>query len=290
MKPFIKAEDLVHEYSRRDEEGNVIGINRALDGINIEVQAGDFIAVLGANGSGKSTFAKHLNALLVPTEGTLYVDGKDTSDHKNDLLVRQSAGMVFQNPDNQIVSSVVEEDVGFGPENMGVPSVEIWKRVEESLKNTGMYEYRKESPDHLSGGQKQRVAVAGIMAMKPKCIILDEPTAMLDPEGRKSVIKTARELNKKEKITIILITHYMEEVTIADYVYVMSSGQVRMEGIPRQVFARSEEMVKYRLEIPEVTKIALELNRKGIKIPKDILYPEELVDILLKIKSAGTAV
>ena len=290
MKPFIDAKGLVHEYSRRDEEGNVTGINRALDGIDIEVKAGDFIAVLGANGSGKSTFAKHLNALLIPTEGTLYVDGMDTSDQGNNLLIRQAAGMVFQNPDNQIISNVVEEDVGFGPENMGVPTEEIWRRVEESLKNVGMYEYRKESPNQLSGGQKQRIAIAGIMAMKPECIVLDEPTAMLDPAGRKSVIKTVKELNKKEGITIILITHYMEEVTIADYVYVMSSGQVRMEGTPRQVFARSEEMVKYRLEIPEVTKIALELNRKGIKIPKDILYPEELVDILLKIKSAGTAV
>lgn len=286
MIPFIKAENLVHEYSRRDEEGNITGINRALDGIDIEVKAGDFIAVLGANGSGKSTFAKHLNALLVPTEGTLYVDGKDTSNHNNDLKIRQSAGMVFQNPDNQIISNIVEEDVGFGPENIGVPTEQIWHRVEESLKNVGMYEYRKESPNHLSGGQKQRVAIAGIMAMKPKCIILDEPTAMLDPEGRKSVIKTAKTLNKKENITIILITHYMEEVTAADYVYVMSSGQIKMQGTPRQIFARSEELIKYKLTIPEVTKIALELIKKGIKIPKDILYAEELTDILLKLKKA----
>ncbi|MCX4327503.1 MAG: energy-coupling factor transporter ATPase [Lachnospiraceae bacterium] len=285
MKPFINAKGLVHEYSRRDEEGNVTGINRALDGIDIEVKAGDFIAVLGANGSGKSTFAKHLNALLVPTEGTLYVDGMDTSEQKNNLPIRQTAGMVFQNPDNQIISNVVEEDVGFGPENMGVPTEEIWRRVEESLKSVGMYEYRKESPNHLSGGQKQRIAIAGIMAMKPKCIILDEPTAMLDPGGRKAVIKTVKELNKKENITIILITHYMEEVAGADYVYVMSKGQVKMKGTPRQVFARSEELAKYRLMVPEVTKIALELNKKGINIPKDILYPEELTDILLKIKS-----
>ncbi len=285
MKPFINAKGLVHEYSRRDEEGNVTGINRALDGIDIEVKAGDFIAVLGANGSGKSTFAKHLNALLVPTEGTLYVDGMDTSEQKNNLPIRQTAGMVFQNPDNQIISNVVEEDVGFGPENMGVPTEEIWRRVEESLKSVGMYEYRKESPNHLSGGQKQRIAIAGIMAMKPKCIILDEPTAMLDPGGRKAVIKTVKELNKKENITIILITHYMEEVAGADYVYVMSKGQVKMKGTPRQVFARSEELAKYRLMVPEVTKIALELNKKGINIPKDILYPEELTDILLKIKT-----
>ncbi len=285
MIPFIKAESLVHEYSRRDEEGNITGINRALDGIDIEVKAGDFIAVLGANGSGKSTFAKHLNALLVPTEGTLYVDGKDTSDHINDLAVRQSAGMVFQNPDNQIIANIVEEDVGFGPENMGVPTEEIWKRVEESLKNVGMYEYRKESPNHLSGGQKQRVAIAGIMAMKPKCIILDEPTAMLDPKGRESVIKTVKELNIHENITIILITHYMEEVTAADYVYVMADGQIKMQGTPRQVFARSEELIKYKLTIPEVTKIALALIKKGVKIPKDILYVEELTDILLKLKA-----
>lgn len=285
MIPFIKAESLVHEYSRRDEEGNITGINRALDGIDIEVKAGDFIAVLGANGSGKSTFAKHLNALLVPTEGTLYVDGKDTSEHINDLAVRQSAGMVFQNPDNQIIANIVEEDVGFGPENMGVPTEEIWKRVEESLKNVGMYEYRKESPNHLSGGQKQRVAIAGIMAMKPKCIILDEPTAMLDPKGRESVIKTVKELNIHENITIILITHYMEEVTAADYVYVMADGQIKMQGTPRQVFARSEELIKYKLTIPEVTKIALALIKKGVKIPKDILYVEELTDILLKLKA-----
>lgn len=287
MKPFIDARGLVHEYSRRDEEGNVTGINRALDGIDMEVKAGDFIAVLGANGSGKSTFAKHLNALLVPTEGTLYVNGMDTSDQGNNLLIRQAAGMVFQNPDNQIISNVVEEDVGFGPENMGVPTEEIWRRVEESLKNVGMYEYRKESPNQLSGGQKQRIAIAGIMAMKPKCIVLDEPTAMLDPAGRKSVIKTVKELNKKEGITIILITHYMEEVTGADFVYVMSEGQVKMNGTPRQVFARSEELARYRLAIPEVTKIASGLRKKGVNIPKDILYTEELTDILLKTKARG---
>ncbi len=287
MKPFIDAKGLVHEYSRRDEEGNVTGINRALDGIDMEVKAGDFIAVLGANGSGKSTFAKHLNALLVPTEGTLYVNGMDTSDQGNNLLIRQAAGMVFQNPDNQIISNVVEEDVGFGPENMGVPTEEIWRRVEESLKNVGMYEYRKESPNQLSGGQKQRIAIAGIMAMKPKCIVLDEPTAMLDPAGRKSVIKTVKELNKKEGITIILITHYMEEVTGADFVYVMSEGQVKMKGTPRQVFARSEELARYRLAIPEVTKIASGLRKKGVNIPKDILYTEELTDILLKTKARG---
>ena len=285
MKPFIIAKDLVHEYSRRDEEGNVTDIKRALDGIDMEVSAGDFIVVLGANGSGKSTFAKHLNALLTPTEGTLLVDGMDTSDHDNDLDVRRVAGMVFQNPDNQIISNVVEEDVGFGPENMGVPTEKIWERVEESLKNVGMYKYRKMSPNHLSGGQKQRVAIAGVMAMRPKCIILDEPTAMLDPVGRRAVIDTVTELNKKENITVILITHYMEEVTGADYVFVMNDGKVSMQGTPRQIFARSEELKEYRLTIPEVTKIALHLRKMGIELPKDILNEEELVKALIELKN-----
>ncbi len=283
MQPFIEAQKLVHEYSRRDEEGNVIGMKRALDGVDIHVKQGDFVAVLGANGSGKSTFAKHINALLTPTEGTIYVDGMDTSVHENDIKVRQTAGMVFQNPDNQIISNIVEEDVGFGPENMGVPSEEIWRRVEQSLKSVGMYEHRKESPNHLSGGQKQRVAIAGIMAMKPKCIILDEPTAMLDPIGRKAVIKTITELNQKENITVILITHYMEEVIGADYVYVMRKGKVKMEGTPRQIFARSEELEDCRLTIPEVTKIALDLNKRGLNMPKDILSVEELTEAVVRL-------
>lgn len=283
MQSFIKAQELVHEYSRRDEEGNIIGMKRALDGVDIQVKQGDFVAVLGANGSGKSTFAKHINALLTATEGTIFVDGMDTSIHENDIKVRQTAGMVFQNPDNQIISNVVEEDVGFGPENMGVPSEEIWKRVEQSLKSVGMYEYRKASPNHLSGGQKQRVAIAGIMAMKPKCIVLDEPTAMLDPIGRKAVIKTITELNKKENITVILITHYMEEVIGADYVYVMKKGKVKMEGTPRQIFVRSEELSDCRLTIPEITKIALNLNKRGINIPKDVLSVEELTEAIIKL-------
>lgn len=283
MKSFIEANELVHEYSRRDEDGNVIDIKRALDGVDIRVKKGNFVAVLGANGSGKSTFAKHINALLAPTEGTLYVDGMDTSDHDNDIKIRQTAGMVFQNPDNQIISNIVEEDVGFGPENMGVPTDEIWERVEKSLKSVGMYEYRKDSPNHLSGGQKQRIAIAGIMAMKPKCIVLDEPTAMLDPIGRKAVINTVMELNKKENITVILITHYMEEVIGADYVYVMSDGKVKMEGEPRQIFARSEELEECRLTIPEVTKIALKLNKLGVKIPKDVLSVEELTEAVVRL-------
>lgn len=284
---MINAKKISFEYFRRDEEGNVTEINRALDKISIKVKQGDFVAVLGANGSGKSTFAKHLNALLTPSEGTLYVDGMDTSDPANELPIRQRAGMVFQNPDNQIISNIVEEDVGFGPENTGVPTEKIWKRVEESLKSVGMYAYRKASPNHLSGGQKQRVAIAGIMAMRPKCIILDEPTAMLDPNGRKAVIDTVNQLNREENITVILITHYMEEVTGADYVYVMNRGKLALEGTPRQVFARPEKLVECRLDVPEITRIAQQLNRKGIPAPIDVLYQEELVKWLLNYQRQG---
>lgn len=284
MGTIIDAQELVHEYYLRDEDGDVIGENRALDGISLQVKEGDFIAVLGANGSGKSTFAKHLNALLTPTEGTLYVDGMECGDHDNDLKIRQTAGMVFQNPDNQIVANVVEEDVGFGPENLGVPTEEIWRRVEESLKSVGMYAYRKESPNRLSGGQKQRVAIAGVLAMKPKCIVLDEPTAMLDPVGRKAVIDAVTQINREEKITIILITHYMEEVVGADYVYVMEQGQVMMEGTPRQVFARSAELEEYRLMVPEITKIADLLRDKGYPIPEGILHEEDLMEAVLSLK------
>ena len=281
---MIHSENLVHEYSRRDEEGNVTGILRAVDGVSIDVKDGDFIAILGANGSGKSTFAKHLNRLLVPTEGTLYIDGKDASDAGNTLAIRQTAGMVFQNPDNQIISNIVEEDVGFGPENMGVPTQEILKRVEECLKEVGMYSYRRRSPNHLSGGQKQRVAIAGIMAMRPKCIILDEATAMLDPVGRKKVLDTVHKLNRDEKITIIMITHYMEEAAYADYIYVMNHGKVRMEGTPREVFVQKEKLEECRLELPEISQIANGLRERGIMVPADVLTQEELVDALLKIK------
>jgi energy-coupling factor transport system ATP-binding protein len=285
MEPLIRAQDLVHEYFLRDEEGNVTGVTRALDGISLQVQQGDFIAVLGANGSGKSTFAKHLNALLTPTEGTLYVGGLECGDHENDLDIRKTAGMVFQNPDNQIIANVVEEDVGFGPENIGVPTEEIWERVEAALKNVGMYQYRKHSPNKLSGGQKQRVAIAGILAMKPQCIILDEATAMLDPAGRKSVMDTVRKINREEHITVIFITHYMEEVTDADYVYVMNHGSVVMEGVPRDIFSRGEELAAYRLTIPEVTRIALLLRAKGYDIPKDVLDEEELLQAILAVGS-----
>lgn len=279
-KEIVKTEGLVHEYSRRDENGNVTGIVRAVDGVDIQVKPGDFVAVLGANGSGKSTFAKHLNGILFPTEGTVYIDGIDTREKETILTVRQTAGMVFQNPDNQIISNVVEEDVAFGPENLGVPTPEILKRVKESLKSVGMYSYRKHSPNHLSGGQKQRVAIAGIMAMRPKCIILDESTAMLDPVGRNDVLKIIQKLNQEEHITIILITHYMEEVTSADYVYVMQAGKVAFSGTPKEVFQRNELMEECRLTIPKITQIAQELNLAGLPVPRDVLTCEELLEYL----------
>lgn len=282
---MIQTEKLVYEYEKRDEEGNVIGTSRAIDEVDIEAKEGQFIAVLGHNGSGKSTLAKHLNAILVPTEGSVWVNGKNTSNPEELWDVRQSAGMVFQNPDNQIIGTVVEEDVGFGPENLGVPTDEIWQRVEESLKAVGMIEYRHHSPNKLSGGQKQRVAIAGILAMKPKCIILDESTAMLDPGGRKAVIDTITRINKEENITVILITHYMEEVTGADYVYVMDSGKVVMEGMPRDIFARSDELEEFRLAVPEAVRVAMLLREKGIELPKDILDAGELVDAVMKLRA-----
>lgn len=277
---LIEARDLVFEYIRRDEEGNVEGITCALDHINLDVKQGDFVAILGHNGSGKSTFAKHINAILYPTEGTVWVDGKDTSKEENLWEVRQKAGMVFQNPDNQIIGQVVEEDVGFGPENLGVPTKEIWERVEESLKAVGMYEFRKHSPNKLSGGQKQRVSIAGVIAMHPKCIVLDEPTAMLDPNGRKEVIRAARALNDVEEITIILITHYMEEIIYANKVFVMDQGRVAMEGTPREIFSKVEELKALRLDVPQVTLLAHELKKSGLAIPDGILTCEELVEAL----------
>jgi len=282
---MIKARNLSFEYIRRDEEGNVESINKAIDNINMDINKGDFIAILGANGSGKSTFAKHINAILYPTEGTLWVNGMDTADDNNLWKIRQSAGMVFQNPDNQIIATVVEEDVGFGPENLGVETKEIWQRVEESLRAVGMLEFRKMSPNKLSGGQKQRVAIAGIMAMKPECIILDEPTAMLDPNGRKEVIKTVYELNKKEKITVLLITHHMDEVTYADKVFVMEKGHVVMEGTPREIFSRVDEIKQYRLDVPQVTELAYELKKSGLPIPDGILTVDELVKALDELRN-----
>lgn len=281
---MVQTEKLVFEYEKRDEEGNVIGKSRAIDEVDIDVQEGQFIAILGHNGSGKSTLAKHMNAILVPTEGTMWVDGKDTKDPAKLWDVRQSAGMVFQNPDNQIIGTVVEEDVGFGPENLGVPTDEIWTRVEESLKAVGMIEYRSHSPNKLSGGQKQRVAIAGVVAMEPKCIVLDEPTAMLDPVGRKEVLKTVQELRRKKKVTVILITHYMEEVVDADKIFVMDHGHVVMEGTPREIFSRVTELKQYRLDVPQVTILADELKKRGLDIPDGILKKEELVDALCRLK------
>ena len=280
---IIKAKQLVHEYIRRDEEGNVESIQTALDHVDLDVKEGQFIAILGHNGSGKSTLAKHINALLSPTEGTLWVDGKDVSEEENILPVRRTAGMVFQNPDNQIIASVVEEDVGFGPENIGVPTEEIWTRVEESLKSVGMLKYRKHSPNKLSGGQKQRVAIAGVMAMEPKCIVLDEPTAMLDPNGRKEVLRAAHELNRKKGVTILLITHYMEEVVDADYVYVMEKGEIVMQGTPREIFSQVGKLKEHRLDVPQVTLLADLLRQSGLAIPRGILTREELVDAIMKI-------
>ncbi len=280
---IIKTEKLVFEYIRRDEEGNVEGITRAVDEVDLDVEQGDFVAILGHNGSGKSTLAKHINAILYPTEGTVWVDGMDTSQERNLWNVRQSAGMVFQNPDNQIIGQVVEEDVGFGPENMGVPTEEIWERVEESLKAVGMYEYRKHSPNKLSGGQKQRVSIAGVIAMHPKCIILDEPTAMLDPNGRKEVVRAVRALNMAEGITVVLITHYMEEIIHADKVFVMDQGKIAMQGTPREIFSHVERLQELRLDVPQVTLLARELQKKGIGIPDGILTTEELVGHLDKL-------
>ena len=280
----IESKNLSFDYIRRDEEGNVEGITRAVDNVSLSVEQGDFIAILGHNGSGKSTFAKHLNATLHPTEGCVYVGGKDTRKEENVWEVRRTAGMVFQNPDNQIIGQVVEEDVGFGPENLGIPTKEIWERVEESLKAVGMYEYRKHSPNKLSGGQKQRVSIAGVIAMHPKCIVLDEPTAMLDPNGRKEVIRAARALNDVERVTIILITHYMEEVIYANKVFVMDKGKVVLEGTPKEVFSHVEELQKLRLDVPQVTLLAHELKKNGVPLPNGILTMDELTEELKKLK------
>lgn len=277
---IIRAVKLGFDYFKYNEEGREPEKHRAVNDVNLDIEPGQFIAILGHNGSGKSTLAKHMNALLVPTEGTLWVDGIDTSKEENVWKVRQKAGMVFQNPDNQIIGTVVEEDVGFGPENLGVPTEDIWKRVDKALAAVGMLAFREKSPNKLSGGQKQRVAIAGVVAMKPKCIVLDEPTAMLDPNGRKEVLKTLRELNEKEGVTVILITHYMEEVIYADQVFVMDEGEVVLTGCPREIFSQVEELKKYRLDVPQVTMLAHELKKEGIEIPDGILTIDELVDAL----------
>ena len=280
---IIKAKGVIHEFFRRDEEGNVESITTALDHVDLDVKAGQFIAILGHNGSGKSTLAKHINALLTPNEGTLWVDGMDVLDEENTIPVRKTAGMVFQNPDNQIIASVVEEDVGFGPENIGVPTDEIWERVDKSLAAVEMTKYRKHSPNKLSGGQKQRAATAGGGVMEPKCIIFDEPTAMLDPNGRKEVIATAHELNKTKGVTILLITHYMEEVVDADYVYVMEKGKIIMDGTPREIFSQVDKLKEHRLDVPQATLVADELRKSGLPIPAGILTREELVDEIMEL-------
>jgi len=280
---MIKTDKLVFEYAKRDEEGNIIGKSRAIDEVSLDIEPGQFIAILGHNGSGKSTLANHMNALLVPSDGTMWVDGMDTKEDEHLWDVRQSAGMVFQNPDNQIIGTVVEEDVGFGPENLGVPTEEIWQRVADSLKAVGMIEYRHHSPNKLSGGQKQRVAIAGVMAMRPKCIVLDEPTAMLDPNGRKEVLRSVMELRKREHITVILITHYMEEVVDADHVFVMDHGHVVMQGTPREIFSQVDTLKHYRLDVPQVTILADELRKRGLDIPAGVLKKEELVEILCRL-------
>ena len=278
---IIKASKLIFDYIRRDEEENIEETTRAIDDLSLDIEQGDFVAILGHNGSGKSTFAKHVNALLLPTEGTVWISEMPTSDESHIWDVRKTAGMVFQNPDNQIIGNVVEEDVGFGPENMGVPTEEIWKRVDESLEAVGMTAYRMKSPNRLSGGQKQRVAIAGVMAMRPQCIVLDEPTAMLDPNGRKEVIRTVHELNKKEGITVLLITHYMEEVINADRVIVMDGGKIVMDGTPREVFSQVRDLKKYRLDVPQVTELAFELKEAGVPLPDGILSEDELMTVLL---------
>ncbi|MGN1197044.1 MAG: energy-coupling factor transporter ATPase [Acetatifactor sp.] len=281
---IIKTKDLTFEYIRRDEEGNVEGITTAVDNINLDINAGEFIAILGHNGSGKSTLAKHMNAIFSPTEGTVWVDGMDTADEEKIWEIRQTAGMVFQNPDNQIIGQVVEEDVGFGPENIGMPTKEIRERVEESLKAVGMYEFRKYSPNKLSGGQKQRVSIAGVLAMHPKCIVLDEPTAMLDPNGRKEVIRAVRALNEVEGVTVILITHYMEEIIHADRVFVMDQGKIAMQGTPREIFSQVEKLKDLRLDVPQVTLVSYELQKRGLPLPDGILTCEELADALEKLR------
>ena len=281
---IVKTKDLTYEYVRRDEEGNVEGFTTAVDQVSLDIRKGEFVAILGHNGSGKSTLAKHFNVILNPTEGTVWVDGMNTSEQERVWDIRQRAGMVFQNPDNQIIGQVVEEDVGFGPENMGIPTKEIWERVEESLKAVGMYEYRKHSPNKLSGGQKQRVSIAGVLAMHPKCIVLDEPTAMLDPSGRREVIRAVRGLNDVEGITVILITHYMEEIIHADRVFVMDSGKIAMEGTPREIFSQVERLKELRLDVPQVTLLAYELQKKGVRLPNGILTARELADALAEMR------
>lgn len=276
----IKVENLVHEYIRRDTEDNVISIDKAVNHVSFQIDSGEFVAVLGHNGSGKSTLAKHMNGILLPTDGVVWIDNMNTAKEEDIWKIRQSVGMVFQNPDNQIIHNVVEEDVGFGPENLGIPTKKIWQRVEEALNKVGMWKYRKKSPNNLSGGQKQRVAIAGILAMRPKCIVLDEATAMLDPMGRQEVLDAVKELNREEKITVLWITHHMEEVIEADRILVMNEGEIALEGTPREVFSQVERMRELHLDVPQVTLLAHELRKEGMQIPEGILSVDELIDVL----------
>ena len=278
---IIQAEKLSYDYIKTDEEGRPVSSFRAVSEVDLDVKTGDFIAILGHNGSGKSTLAKHINAILTPTQGNIWVDGKDTRQEDLVWEIRQTAGMVFQNPDNQIIGTIVDEDVAFGPENMGLPRETILERVESSLKSVGMWEYKDHSPNRLSGGQKQRVAIAGVVAMQPKCIVLDEPTAMLDPNGRREVVETAKKLNKEAGVTIVLITHYMEEVIDADRVFVMDKGKIVMQGTPREVFSQVEKLKALRLDVPQVTLLAWELKQAGLDIPDGILTIPELREALM---------
>ena len=281
---IIETKELEFDYVTRDEEAKVTEVDRAIDGVSLQIEAGSFVAILGHNGSGKSTLAKTLNGILLPSGGTVLISGMDTADDANLLNIRREVGMVFQNPDNQIIANLVEDDVGFGPENLGVPTEEIWKRVDEALAAVGMTAFRLKSPNHLSGGQKQRVAMAGVMAMHPKCIVLDEPTAMLDPNGRKEVIRTVTELNRSEGVTVVLITHYMEEVIGADRLVVMDDGKVIMDGTPREVFARVEELKRLRLDVPQATELAYELKQRGVSLPDSVLTMEELAEAILPLR------
>ena len=276
---MIDCINVVYQYGNSEKEKGKIAVN----GVNIHVKKGEFIVVLGRNGSGKSTLAKHINALLIPSDGKVYVDGMDTSDTNNTWNIRHKAGMVFQNPDNQIVATIVEEDVAFGPENLGIEPTEIRKRVDDSLKTVDMYKYKKHAPHLLSGGQKQRVAIAGVLAMRPECIVLDEPTAMLDPSGRKEVIGTIKELNKKFNITIVLITHFMEEATEADRIIVMDEGKIAMEGNPREIFSQVEKMKTIGLDVPQMTELAYELRKMGLPLKSDILTIDEMVNGLCQL-------
>ena len=277
---IIKSRKLKYDYLKYDENGQASESQTAVENVDLDIQPGQFISILGHNGSGKSTLAKHMNALLIPTEGTIWVDGMDTAMEPELWKIRQKAGMVFQNPDNQIIGTVVEEDVGFGPENLGIPTEGIWSRVNKSLEAVGMTAFRHRSPNKLSGGQKQRVAIAGVMAMQPKCIIMDEPTAMLDPNGRKEVLEAVHELNRREGITVILITNYFEEVIDSDRFFVIDQCHVVMQGTPREIFSRVEELKAYRLDVPQVTLLAYELKKAGIPLPEGILTTKELVDAL----------